>query len=151
GGQLVGDRICYSLRILNVADDDADDGEWRALSQLQYSSLHRRADIIDVILDIQPVVFLNLVARVGSKRLLDEILVSGPQRIVAGAAEFLDEVFYVDRLHLPQQMSLELDVQIVLGKHSGRADKLFRAGVRHHRDVGYVEHPAEPRRGRSRL
>jgi hypothetical protein len=112
--KLVGDRIRDGLRILNIADDDADDCERRALGQLQNPGLHRGADAIDVFLDVQAIVFLNLVARVGSERLLDEIVIGGGEWILARLAIFLDECLDVLRIYLPQQMRPKLDAQIVL-------------------------------------
>src|SRR5580704_5394532 len=68
-----------------------------------------------------------------------------------GPPFFFDEVLHVLRLDLPQQMRLELDMQIVLGEHRGRTDELLGAGVRRLRNVAYFEHPAKPRRSRSGL
>jgi hypothetical protein len=42
----------------------------------QDSGPHSRADRIDIIFHVQAVVFLNLVARVGSEWFLDEIVIS---------------------------------------------------------------------------
>src|SRR5580704_17209213 len=68
-----------------------------------------------------------------------------------GPPFFFDEVLHVLRLDLPQQMRLELDMQIILGEHRGRTDELLGTGVRRHRNVAHFEHPAKPCRSRSGL